>query len=38
VELRLARAAVRVYENPRRPFLRALHAKLGWQGSTRRSL
>ena len=38
VELRLARTAVRVYENPGRPFLRELHAKLGWQGSTRRSL
>jgi NAD+ kinase len=38
VELRLARATVNVYENPGRPFLRALHAKLGWQGSTRRSL
>jgi len=38
VELRLSRSAVRVYENPSRPFLRALHAKLGWQGSRKRSL
>jgi len=29
---------VRVVENPARPFLRALQAKLGWQGSERRSL
>jgi NAD+ kinase len=38
VELRLARARVRVFENPDRPFLRTLQAKLGWQGSERRSL
>jgi NAD+ kinase len=38
VELGLARATVRMFENPDRPFLRALHAKLGWQGSARRSL
>jgi NAD+ kinase len=38
VELRLSRIKVRMYENPALPFLRALHAKLGWQGSARRSL
>jgi NAD+ kinase len=38
VDLRLSRSRVRVFENPRQPFLRALHAKLGWQGSARRSL
>ena len=38
VELRLARTRVRVFENPERPFLRTLQAKLGWQGSERRSL
>lgn len=38
VELRLARTRVRVFENPDRPFLRALQAKLGWQGSEKRSL
>lgn len=38
VEMRLAREVVRVYENPDRPFLRALQAKLGWQGSEKRSL
>lgn len=38
VEIRLARDVVRVAENPERPFLRALQAKLGWQGSERRSL
>lgn len=38
VEMRLARRLVRVYQNPERPFLRALQAKLGWQGSQRRSL
>jgi hypothetical protein len=29
---------VRVFENPDRPFLRALQAKLGWQGTERRSM
>jgi hypothetical protein len=29
---------VRIYENPGRPFLRALQSKLGWQGSEKRSL
>ena len=38
VQLQLAPTRVRVYENPERPFLRALQAKLGWQGSERRSL
>ncbi len=38
VELQLARYRVRVFENPDRPFLRALQAKLGWQGTERRSL
>jgi NAD+ kinase len=38
VELHLSRRSVRVHENPARPFLRALQAKLGWQGSQKRSL
>lgn len=38
VEMQLAHDKVRVYENPDRPFLRMLQAKLGWQGSQRRSL
>lgn len=38
VEMRLASRLVRVHQNPERPFLRALQAKLGWQGSQRRSL
>src|SRR5262249_764593 len=38
VELQLARDRVRIFENPERPFLRALQAKLGWQGTERRSL
>jgi NAD+ kinase len=38
VDMQLAKATVRVYENPGRPFLRALQAKLGWQGSEKRSL
>lgn len=38
VDISLARKRVRVYENPERPFLRALQSKLGWQGSERRSL
>jgi NAD+ kinase len=38
IELQLARARVRVFENPERPFLRTLQAKLGWQGTERRSL
>jgi NAD+ kinase len=38
VDMQLASTVVRVYENPGRPFLRALQAKLGWQGSEKRSL
>jgi NAD+ kinase len=38
VEIRLARRVVRVHENPDRPFLHKLQAKLGWQGSERRSM
>ena len=38
VELQLSHRTVRVVENPARPFLRALQAKLGWQGSLKRSL
>lgn len=38
VEMRSSTTRVRVVENPARPFLRALQAKLGWQGSERRSL
>jgi NAD+ kinase len=38
VEIQLARSLVRLFENPGRPFLRALQSKLGWQGSERRSL
>lgn len=38
VQIQLARATVRVLENPGRPFLRTLQSKLGWQGSERRSL
>ena len=38
VRIRLDRASVRIYQNPERPFARALQAKLGWQGSARRSM
>lgn len=38
VELQLSKDRVRVFENPGRPFLRTLQAKLGWQGSERRSM
>jgi NAD+ kinase len=38
VELQLAKTRVRLFENPDRPFLRMLQAKLGWQGTERRSL
>lgn len=38
VEIHLARHVVRVFQNPDRPFLRALRSKLGWQGSEKRSL
>ena len=38
VRIRLDRTAVRLIQNPRRPFVRALRNKLGWQGSRKRSL
>jgi NAD+ kinase len=38
VELRLERKSVRVVWNPHGSFARALLEKLGWQGSTRRSM
>lgn len=38
LRIRLERAAVRVFQNPDRPFLGTLRRKLGWQGSARRSL
>jgi NAD+ kinase len=38
VRVRLDRAAVRVFQNPDRPFLHSLQGKLGWQGSRKRSL
>jgi hypothetical protein len=38
VRLRLGRVTVRMFQNPARPFARTLQAKLGWQGSARRSL
>jgi len=38
VDLQLAKDRVHVFENPERPFLRMLQAKLGWQGTERRSL
>jgi NAD+ kinase len=38
VRVRLDRAVVRMFQNPARPFARSLQRKLGWQGSTRRSL
>jgi NAD+ kinase len=38
VRIRLDRLAVRMFQNPRRPFVRALRTKLGWQGSRKRSL
>jgi NAD+ kinase len=38
VRTRLDRRVVRLFQNPERPFARALQAKLGWQGSARRSL
>jgi NAD+ kinase len=37
IHARLRPSAVRVFRNPERPFARALQAKLGWQGSPRRS-
>ena len=38
LEVGLTGVAVRVFQNPARPFGRSLQAKLGWQGSERRSL
>jgi NAD+ kinase len=38
IRIRLDRAPVRVLRNPARPFARSLRVKLGWQGSTRRSM
>jgi NAD+ kinase len=38
VRVRLEHAAVRCVDNPSRPFARSLRRKLGWQGSTRRSM
>ncbi len=38
IRIRLDRAAVRVVRNPARPFAHSLQVKLGWQGSTRRSM
>ena len=38
VHMGLARASVRIYQNPDRSFGRSLQTKLGWQGSARRSL
>jgi NAD+ kinase len=38
IEVGLTRATVRVYQNPGRPFGHSLQAKLGWQGSERRSM
>ena len=38
VRIRLDRAAVRMFQNPGRPFVSALRTKLGWQGSRKRSL
>jgi len=38
VAIALSRTSVRVLDNPARPLARALHTKLGWQGSERRSL
>ncbi len=37
IDVTLAPDLLRVVENPDRPFARALRAKLGWQGSARRS-
>ena len=38
VAVRLDRVAVNMVQNPDRPFARSLQAKLGWQGSAKRSL
>jgi NAD+ kinase len=38
IEVGLTRTTVCMFQNPARPFGRSLQAKLGWQGSERRSL
>jgi NAD+ kinase len=38
IDIGLGSATVRIFQNPERPFARALQAKLGWQGSEQRSL
>jgi NAD+ kinase len=38
VAVRLDRLAVNMVQNPDRPFARSLQAKLGWQGSSKRSM
>jgi len=38
IRVRLDRTAVRMYQNPDRPFVRSLQKKLGWQGSKKRSM
>ena len=38
VDVGLTRATVRLFQNPERPFAASLQAKLGWQGSERRSM
>jgi NAD+ kinase len=38
IRIRLDRATVRCVRNPARPFAHSLRLKLGWQGSTRRSM
>jgi NAD kinase len=38
VAVRLDRLAVNMVQNPDRPFARSLQAKLGWQGSAKRSM
>jgi len=38
VAVRLDRMAVNIVQNPDRPFARSLQAKLGWQGSSKRSM
>jgi NAD kinase len=38
IHIRLDRKTVRCLRNPGHPFARSLQVKLGWQGSTRRSM
>ncbi len=38
IRVRLDTIGVRIVQNPARPFARSLQAKLGWQGSARRSM